>query len=158
GKSTLIKILSGVYPSNSHEGFITLNDKKQTFNNIYDAEQTGIAVIHQELSLVKHMTVGENIFLGSEPQRFGVVNYHEIYARSSKLLKQLGLSINPETEMIQLGIGEQQLAEIAKAINKNAEILILDEPTTALTEQEVDKLMQILRDLKAKGVTMIYIS
>ncbi|HYV92038.1 MAG TPA: ATP-binding cassette domain-containing protein [Chitinophagales bacterium] len=158
GKSTLIKILSGVYPSSSHEGEIFLEGKKQTFNNIHDAEQAGIAVIHQELSLVKHMTVGENIFLGREPQRFGVVNYHEIYGQSKNLLKQLGLNINPETEMIQLGIGEQQLVEIAKAINKHASILILDEPTTALAEQEIDKLMKILRDLKSKGVTMIYIS
>ena len=158
GKSTLIKILSGVYPSKSNEGTISINDKKVAFENIYDAEQSGIAVIHQELSLVKHMTVGENIFLGKEPQKLGVINYHEIYARSSKLLKQLGLHINPEVEMIQLGIGEQQLVEIAKAINKNAEILILDEPTTALTEQEVEKLMAILRELKSKGVTMIYIS
>src|SRR2546423_8114814 len=118
GKSTLIKILSGVYPSSSHEGEIFLERKKQTFNNIHDAEQAGIAVIHQELSLVKHMTVGENIFLGREPQRFGVVNYHEVYGQSKILLKQLGLNINPETKMIQLGIGEQQLVEIAKAINK----------------------------------------
>jgi D-xylose transport system ATP-binding protein len=158
GKSTLIKILSGVYASASHEGYISLNGQQQAFKNIYDAEKAGIAVIHQELSLVKHMTVGENIFLGREPQRFGIINYQEIYARSSKLLAQLGLNINPETEMIQLGIGEQQLVEIAKAINKNAEILILDEPTTALTEQEVDKLMTILNELKRKGVTMIYIS
>ncbi len=158
GKSTLIKILSGVYPSSSHEGHISLDGVKQTFTGIHDAEKAGIAVIHQELSLVKQLSVGENIFLGAEPQQFGIINYNQIYARSVKLLKQLGLNINPETETIRLGIGEQQLVEIAKAINKNANILILDEPTTALTEQEVTQLMTILRDLKARGVTLIYIS
>src|SRR5581483_3393688 len=106
----------------------------------------------------KQLTVGENIFLGSEPNTLGIINYNEIYSRSAQLLKQLGLNVNPETETIKLGIGEQQLVEIAKALNKNASILILDEPTTALTEQEVAHLLKILRGLKAKGVTLIYIS
>lgn len=158
GKSTLIKILSGVYPSQSHEGEILLDGERQIFNNIHDAEQAGIAVIHQELSLVKHMTAGENIFLGREPRRFGIVNYNELYSQSKKLLLQLGLTVDPRTEVVNLGIGEQQLVEIAKALGKNASILILDEPTTALPEQEVEKLLNILRDLKTKGVTIVYIS
>ncbi len=158
GKSTLIKILSGVYPTHSHSGEIILEGRKQDFINIKDAESAGIAVIHQELSLVKHMMAGENIFLGREPRKMGIINYNRIYSESKKLLDLLGLDIDPAVEVIKLGIGEQQLIEIAKALGKNAGILILDEPTTALSEYEIDKLHHIVRTLKEKGVTMIYIS
>ncbi len=158
GKSTLIKILSGVYPSSSYEGEIILEGTMQSFSSIQDAEHAGIAVIHQELSLVKHMTIGENIFLGREPARFGIINYSEVYAESLQLLKQLGVNASPASQVINLGIGEQQLVEIAKALGKNARVLILDEPTTAISEQEVTRLLNILRELKSKGVTLIYIS
>ncbi|MEO5675095.1 MAG: ATP-binding cassette domain-containing protein [Chitinophagales bacterium] len=158
GKSTLIKILSGVYPTHSHFGEIILEGRKQDFVKIKDAESAGIAVIHQELSLVKHMMAGENIFLGREPRKMGIINYNRIYSESKKLLDLLGLDIDPAVEVIKLGIGEQQLIEIAKALGKNAGILILDEPTTALSEYEIDKLLHILLTLKEKGVTLIYIS
>src|SRR6185295_4720061 len=104
----------------------------------------GIAVIHQELALVKYMSVAENIFLGNEPHNAGVIDFHKMYSATSRLLQHLGLNIDPQTLIIQLGIGEQQLIEIAKAINKKAEILIMDEPTTALSEQEVVRLMSII--------------
>ncbi len=158
GKSTLIKILGGIYPSETFDGTITLNGEKRNFTRVKDAEKTGIAVIHQELALVEHMSVAENIFLGREPNTAGVINFTEMNSVTSNLLSQLGLTISPETLVIQLSIGEQQLVEIAKAINKKAEVLIFDEPTTALSEQEVAKLMTIIRELKTKGVTIIYIS
>jgi D-xylose transport system ATP-binding protein len=158
GKSTLIKILGGIYPAETFDGTITLNEKKQNFPGVKDAEKAGIAVIHQELALVEHMSIAENIFLGREPNTAGVINFTEMNSVTSNLLSQLGLTIPPETLVIQLSIGEQQLVEIAKALNKKAEVLIFDEPTTALSEQEVAKLMTIIRELKSKGVTIIYIS
>ena len=128
------------------------------FSNIRQAEDAGIAIIFQELSLVKELTVAENIFLGKEPQRFGVINWAEVYQKSSQLLKDLNLPLNPRTKVGNLGIGQQQLVEIAKALSQKAKILVLDEPTAALTESEVETLFSILRDLKERGVGMIYIS
>jgi len=158
GKSTLIKILGGIYPSKTYGGEIIISGNHKQFSGIRDAESKGIAIIYQELALVKYMNVAENIFLGREPQTAGIVDFEKMYSSTSALLAQLGLDIDPRTEIIKLGIGEQQLIEIAKAINKQAQILILDEPTTALSEVEVVKLMRIIRELKAKGVTCIYIS
>jgi D-xylose transport system ATP-binding protein len=117
-----------------------------------------VAIIFQELSLVKELTVGENIFLGKEPSSFGVINWSELYHRTSKLLQELNLPIDPRVPVGNLGIGQQQLVEIAKALSKEAKILVLDEPTAALTESEVETLFTILRDLKARGVGMVYIS
>ncbi len=158
GKSTLIKILSGVYSSGNYEGSFFLEGKEIHFRNIRDAEVSGVAVIHQELSLVKNMTVAENIFLGNEISSFGIIQRHQIHSATKKLLVQVGLSISLETEVSELGIGEQQLVEIAKALNKKAQLLILDEPTTALTETETEKLFGLLRQLQSDGVTVIYIS
>lgn len=158
GKSTLMKTLSGVYPFGSYGGDIVVDGQVQQFKTVRDAENAGIAIIFQELSLVKELTVGENIFLGKEPSRFGIINWAELYQKASKLLKDLHLPIDPRTPVGNLGIGQQQLVEIAKALSQKAKILVLDEPTAALTESEVETLFKILTDLKARGVGMIYIS
>ena len=158
GKSTLMKILGGVYPYPEYEGELLLDGKPRRFSSVRDAEQAGIAVIYQELSLVKDMTVGENIFLGREPSRWGVVQWEELYRRAEQLLKTLNLSIDPHTPVRALGIGQQQLVEIAKALSHEARILVLDEPTAALTDLEVKSLFDILNKLRGHGVGMIYIS
>jgi D-xylose transport system ATP-binding protein len=158
GKSTLMKVLSGVYPHGTYEGEILVNGDTRSFTGIRDSEQAGIAIVFQELSLVKELTVGENIFLGREPARLGVVNWSELYHRATKLLNDLNLSIDPSLEVGSLGIGQQQLVEIAKALSQNGRILVLDEPTAALTESEVETLFGILRKLTARGVGIIYIS
>ena len=158
GKSTLMKVLSGVYPAGTYEGEILINGEPRHFRNIRDSENAGVAIIFQELSLVKELTVGENIFLGQEPARLGIINWTELYHRASKLLSDLHLEIDPREQVGNLGIGQQQLVEIAKALSKNASILVLDEPTAALTESEVETLFTILRKLKSRDVGMIYIS
>ena len=158
GKSTLMKVLSGVYPFGTYGGDIVIDSAVQQFKTIRDAENAGVAIIFQELSLVKELTVGENIFLGKEPSRFGVINWSELYQKATKLLKDLHLPIDPRTPVGNLGIGQQQLVEIAKALSQSAKILVLDEPTAALTESEVETLFDILSKLKSRGVGMIYIS
>ena len=158
GKSTLMKVLSGVYPVGTYGGDIVIDGEPKHFHNIRQAEDAGIAIIFQELSLVKELTVAENIFLGREPSRFGVINWSEVYSRSAKLLRDLNLPLDPHTQVGKLGIGQQQLVEIAKALSQKARILVLDEPTAALAESEVETLFTILRDLKSRGVGMIYIS
>jgi D-xylose transport system ATP-binding protein len=158
GKSTLMKVLSGVYPFGTYGGDILIDGKIQHSKTVRDAESAGVAIIFQELSLVKELTVGENIFLGREPSKFGVINWKELYSKASALLKDLNLPINPKTPVGNLGIGQQQLVEIAKALSQKANILVLDEPTAALTESEVETLFGILRSLQDRGVGMIYIS
>jgi ABC-type sugar transport system ATPase subunit len=158
GKSTLMKILGGVYPYPSYGGAIYIDGVEKRFGNVRDAEAAGIAVIYQELSLVKQMTVGENIFLGREPRKFGVVRWDELYTRAKRLLDDFHLPIDVRTTVENLGIGQQQLVEIAKALTLDARILVLDEPTAALTEAEVETLFGILNRLRARGVGMIYIS
>ncbi|HEY8563027.1 MAG TPA: xylose ABC transporter ATP-binding protein [Pyrinomonadaceae bacterium] len=158
GKSTLMKTLSGVYPFGTYGGDIVIDGEVRQFKTIRDSEKAGVAIIFQELSLVKEITVAENIFLGREPSRFGIVNWSELYQKATKLLKDLHLPIDPRTPVGNLGIGQQQLVEIAKALSQDAKILVLDEPTAALTESEVETLFTILRKLKDRGVGMIYIS
>src|SRR6476619_2988988 len=133
GKSTLMKVLSGVYPAGTYTGDILINDKPRQFKTVRDSEDAGVAIIFQELSLVKELTVGENIFLGKEPSRVGVINWSELYHRATKLLNDLNLPIDPRIQIGRLGIGQQQLVEIAQALSKEARILVLDEPTAALT-------------------------
>jgi len=158
GKSTLIKILAGVYPHPEYGGEIMLDGVERRFGNVRDSETTGVAVIYQEMSLVKDLGVAENIFLGRAPRRLGVINWEELFSRAQKLLDELHLQIDPRTPVRNLGIGQQQLVEIAKALSQNARILVLDEPTAALTDAEVETLFGILNGLRARGVGMIYIS
>jgi len=158
GKSTLMKILGGVYPHPQYGGAIFIEGTEQQFGGVRDAEKAGIAVIYQELSLVREMSVGENIFLGREPRKLGVIRWEELYRRARELLSDLHLAIDPHTPVRSLGIGQQQLIEIAKALSHNAKILVLDEPTAALTDSEVETLFAILDKLRARGVGMIYIS
>jgi len=158
GKSTLIKVLCGVYPYGSYEGEIILDGQEKKFYNIKDAEDEGIVCIHQELALVPELNVAENIFLSNKPNVHGIINWNELYVRTQKLLNEVDLSVNPEEKVKNLGIGQQQMVEIAKALSKKVKILILDEPTAALTEKEVETLFELLKKLKEKGVTCIYIS
>lgn len=158
GKSTLMKILGGVYPHPQYGGQIIINGSEQQFGSVRDAEKANIAVIFQELSLVREMSVGENIFLGREPSRLGVIRWEELHRRARELLDDLHLSIDSHTLIRSLGIGQQQLVEVAKALSHNAMILVLDEPTAALTDGEVETLFGILNKLRDRGVGMIYIS
>ena len=163
GKSTLIKILGGVYPDGTYSGKIRINGSERQFHSVRDAERAGIAIIHQELALIPEMTVAENIYLGKEPRRFGVIDRHRLYHEAGELLSQFGLTILLHKPVYELGIGQQQLVEIAKALGRslqsgNALLLVLDEPTAALTESEVDILRQILTQLREKGVACIYIT
>jgi D-xylose transport system ATP-binding protein len=158
GKSTLMKILGGVYPYPEYGGETFINGQAQRFRSVRDAESAGIAIVYQELSLIKDMTVGENIFLGREPRRFGVVLWDELYKQARRLLDDLHLAIDPRTPVRNLGIGQQQLVEIAKALSHEARILILDEPTAALAATEVETLVHILTKLRARGIGMVYIS
>ena len=158
GKSTLMKILSGVYPSGSYSGEIVFRGQTQQFNNIRDSEQAGISIIYQELALVPEMTVYENIFVGHEIRKGFVVDWNETIQEANKMLKKVKLDINTAVQVKELGVGKQQLVEIAKALSKDVRLLILDEPTSALNEDDVDNLLNLLRDLKEQGVTCIMIT
>ncbi|MEF4185388.1 xylose ABC transporter ATP-binding protein [Escherichia coli] len=148
GKSTLMKVLCGIYPHGSYEGEIIFAGEEIQASHIRDTERKGIAIIHQELALVKELTVLENIFLGNEITHNGIMDYDLMTLRCQKLLAQVSLSISPDTRVGDLGLGQQQLVEIAKALNKQVRLLILDEPTASLTEQETSVLLDIIRDLQ----------
>lgn len=158
GKSTLIKCISGIWPYGSYEGEIIVSGEKAAFNGIEDSENHGIAVIYQELALVGEMTVAENIFLGKEPKRGMFVDWHRMYTESRKILKEYELDLNPNALVKDLGIGQQQLVEIVKALAKDSKILLLDEPTAALTDSEVEKLLKIIEQLRSRGISCLYIS
>ena len=160
GKSTLMKILSGVYPYGTYEGDIIYNGQplKLEGSSIQQAADEGIAIVYQELTLVPGMTVGENIFLGKEPTKGGLITWDRVYADTQKILDEYHLDIHPQDVVKNLGVGKMQMTEIAKALSENAKVLILDEPTSALSEAEVTQLMLILGTLKAHGVTCIYIT
>jgi D-xylose transport system ATP-binding protein len=158
GKSTLIKLLSGVYPHGSYEGELLVDSKPVRFASIRDAEHAGIAVIHQELAIIDELTVAENIFLGSEPRRGLFIDWLKMQRDARALLERFQVSIDPGQQCARLGVGEKQLVEIVKALAKNSRILILDEPSAALAEHEVQVLLRILRDLREQGIACIYIS
>ncbi|SDQ16465.1 multiple monosaccharide ABC transporter ATP-binding protein [Quadrisphaera sp. DSM 44207] len=159
GKSTLMKVLSGVYPAGSYEGEIWFDGERVEFSGINDSEHKGIVIIHQELALVPHLSVAENIFLGNEQRgRGGLIDWHRTNAEAAKLLARVGLDENPTTPIGQLGVGKQQLVEIAKALSKNVRLLILDEPTAALNDTDSEHLLGLLRHLQGQGITSIMIS
>jgi putative multiple sugar transport system ATP-binding protein len=158
GKSTLMKVLSGVYPYGTYEGDIVYNGEVQRFSNIKQSEQAGIVIIHQELALIPELSITENIFLGSEPSRFGVIDWVSAQKEAEELLARVGLNENPDTQIKSIGVGKQQLVEIAKALHKDVRLLILDEPTAALNEAESQHLLDLIVGLKGKGVTSIMIS
>jgi D-xylose transport system ATP-binding protein len=160
GKSTLMKILSGVYPYGTYTGKVIYEGEELKLEShaIREAANQGIAIVYQELTLVPEMTVGENIFLGREPTSGGIVDWNKLYSDTDKLLAQYKLKVDSREKIINLGVGKMQMVEIAKALSENAKVLILDEPTSALAEAEIDQLMEILHTLKEHGVTCIYIS
>jgi D-xylose transport system ATP-binding protein len=158
GKSTLIKVLSGIHPHGSYEGDVAVDGRPAAMVGPRDAEKAGIAVIYQELALVPEMSVAENLFLGAEPKRLGLIDWDKVFVDARQLLARFNLDIDPAAKVSELGVGRQQLVEIAKAIGKRSRILILDEPTAALTEQEVAILLDILRDLRRQGIACVYIS
>ena len=158
GKSTLMKVLSGVYPAGSYDGEIHYDGTVAEFSGIRDSEDRGIIIIHQELALVPQLSIAENIYLGNETSRAGVIDWHEANHRTEVLLKKVGLKENPTTLIDSLGVGKQQLVEIAKALSKDVKLLILDEPTAALQENDSRKLLDLMLELKAQGVTSIIIS
>jgi D-xylose transport system ATP-binding protein len=158
GKSTLMKVLSGVYPHGTYQGELIFNQKQVVIKSINDAKHLGIAIIHQELALFKELAVYENIFMGNEQSNRGISNTAAMLCRSQEILKEMKLNISPYSLVGDLGTGQQQLVEIAKALAKNAALLILDEPTASLSEGEVEVLMDILARIKERGVTCIYIS
>ncbi len=158
GKSTLIKLLSGIHPHGSYEGELLVDGKVVAFHTIRDAEAVGIAVITQEFALVDELSVAENIFLGRAPRRGVRVDWLEMHRRATALLADFGLAIAPETPVRELGIGQKQLIEIVRAMDKQTRVLVLDEPSAALTEQEVAVLLDHLRRLRAQGTACIYIS
>ena len=158
GKSTLMKVLSGVHPHGSYEGEIFLNGQEVSFSTIKESEAKGIAIIHQELALSPFLSIAENIFLGNECARHGVIDWHETKVRAQTIMAKVGLDEDPETRVLEIGVGKQQLVEIAKALVKNATLLILDEPTAALNDDDSEHLLELMRQLKAAGITCIIIS
>ena len=158
GKSTLMKVLSGVYPYGSYEGQIVFQGQERRFSRIADSEHLGIIIIHQELALVPLLSIAENIFLGNEPAKMGVIDWSVAFNRTRELLSKVGLKESPNALITNLGIGKQQLVEIAKALAKKVKLLILDEPTASLNETDSDALLRLLVEFKAQGITSIIIS
>ncbi|WP_265515757.1 multiple monosaccharide ABC transporter ATP-binding protein [Nitratireductor luteus] len=158
GKSTLMKVLSGVYPHGTYDGDIEFEGKPVSFSGISDSEKVGIIIIHQELALVPLLSIAENIFLGNEVAAAGVVNWPETNSRTDELLRKVGLRERSSTLVDKLGVGKQQLVEIAKALSKKVKLLILDEPTASLQENDSQKLLDLLLEFKAQGIASILIS
>jgi putative multiple sugar transport system ATP-binding protein len=158
GKSTLMKVLSGVYPHGSYEGQIFYQGEERHFRDIAHSEELGIIIIHQELALVPLLSICENIFLGNEEAKYGVINWDSAERKTKALLEKVGLHESPETVVMTLGTGKQQLIEIAKALSKKVKLLILDEPTASLNENDSDALLALLFEFKSQGITSIIIS
>ncbi|MFE9681495.1 multiple monosaccharide ABC transporter ATP-binding protein [Streptomyces sp. NPDC006285] len=158
GKSTLMKVLSGVHPHGSYEGDILFEGEPCTFKDIRASEQHGIVIIHQELALVPYLSIAENIFLGNEHATRGFISWSETLKHATELLRRVGLDEHPDTRVADIGVGKQQLVEIAKALSKKVKLLILDEPTAALNDEDSGKLLQLILGLKDQGITSIIIS
>ena len=158
GKSTLMNVLSGVHPSGSYTGDIIYQGESVQFKDIRSSEAAGIVIIHQELALIPELSITENIFLGNEPGRRGVIDWVDAKKRALELLARVGLRDDPDTQIKHIGVGKQQLVEIAKALSKSVKLLILDEPTAALNEADSQHLLDLIRGLKGKGVSSIMIS
>jgi putative multiple sugar transport system ATP-binding protein len=158
GKSTLMKVLSGVYPFGTYAGEIIYQSKEVRFKDIRSSEAAGIVIIHQELALIPELSITENIFLGNEPRRGGVINWVEAKQKALELLARVGLSDDPDTLIKNIGVGKQQLVEIAKALNKSVKLLILDEPTAALNSADSQHLLDLIVGLKGRGISSIMIS
>ena len=158
GKSTLMNVLSGVYPAGSYEGEIFFDDNLCAFQHIKDSDEIGIVIIHQELALVPYLSIAENVFLGNERAHCGVIDWGDTFSRTGALLRRVRLSENPATLTKDLGVGKQQLVEIAKALSKEVRLLILDEPTAALNDEDSENLLQLLLELKGQNITSIIIS
>ncbi|MCB2413281.1 ATP-binding cassette domain-containing protein [Demequina sp. TTPB684] len=158
GKSTLMKVLSGVYPHGTYEGHIEFDGKPVEFRSINDSEHSGIVIIHQELALSPYLSIAENIFLGNERASRGIVDWHETNAQATQLLERVGLKEEVTTQVLHLGVGKQQLVEIAKALSKDVKLLILDEPTAALNDDDSAHLLDLIRGLRDEGITCIIIS
>ncbi|MDD7051416.1 MAG: ATP-binding cassette domain-containing protein, partial [Lachnospiraceae bacterium] len=158
GKSTLMKVLSGVYPYGSYTGNIVYNGKVQQFKSIADSEGEGIAIIYQELALVPELSIYENIFFGHEIMKGRTIDWNETIVRAKESLEKVRLHVDPSMKVKNLGVGNQQLVEIAKALSKNVKLLILDEPTASLNEDDSENLLKLIKELKGQGVTCIMIS
>lgn len=158
GKSTLMNVLSGIYPYGTYDGNIIYNGEICKFNTIKDSEEKGIVIIHQELALIPYMTIGENMYLGNERGSSLSINWNETYGEADKYLKIVGLEESSRTLIKDIGVGKQQLVEIAKALAKNAKLLILDEPTASLNEDDSQALLELLLKFKKQGMTSIIIS
>lgn len=158
GKSTLMKVLSGVHPYGTYTGDIVFQNRTCQFKNINESEALGIVIIHQELALIPELSIAENIFLGNEQAKRGMINWNETILKTKKLLNKVGLKIDPQEKIKNIGVGQQQLVEIAKALSKNVKLLILDEPTAALNEEDSENLLNLLLEFKKQGMTSILIS
>lgn len=158
GKSTLMNVLSGVYPYGTYSGSIYFENRECIFKNIRDSEKAGIVIIHQELALVPSLSIAENIFLGNERTKRRLIDWSQTHIHAAELMKRVGLNENPATLVKDIGVGKQQLVEIAKALAKNVKLLILDEPTAALNEEDSENLLNLLLELKKDGITSILIS
>jgi len=159
GKSTLMKVLSGVYPFGTYDGDIVFEDKIVEFKDIRDSEAEGIVIIHQELALSPYLSIAENIFLNNEQRGgLGLIDWNKTNSEAAKLLARVGLRENPTTKIMDIGVGKQQLVEIAKALSKRVKLLILDEPTAALNDEDSDHLLNLILHLKEQGITAIIIS
>lgn len=158
GKSTLMKVLSGVHPHGSYEGEILFEGSPCAFRDIRASESHGIVIIHQELALVPYLSIAENIFLGNEHASRGVINWNDTLRHAARLLKRVGLNEHPQTRVADIGVGKQQLVEIAKALAKEVKLLILDEPTAALNDADSAQLLRLIGELKSQGITSIIIS
>lgn len=158
GKSTLMKVVSGVHPKGEYRGRVLMRGEEMHFRNVKDSERKGLTIVHQELALSPYLSIYENIFLGHAKTKMGLINWNKMLAESAPLLKRVGLNEKPETIVSRMGVGKQQLVEIARALSKQTELLILDEPTSSLNDDESEKLLDLILELKKSGLTCIMIS